>query len=700
MKNFLLLILLTTVGFWLQAQTLVSTEPQNKNVVLEEYTGIHCQYCPDGHKIAQGIADANPGRVVLINVHQGSFAVPSGSEPDFRTPFGDPLAAQTGLTGYPSGTVNRHVFAGSSSTALNRGSWSGAADQIMAMPSPVNVGIESSFNPDTRELTVNVELYYTATSAVTSNFINVALLQDSVLGPQTGGGMGSNYVHMHILRYFLTGQWGDEVTTTTQGTLVNRTYVYTIPASYNNVPCVPEDCRVAVYVAQSHQEVLTGDMVDAIGGTNRFIGTAAVAADFKQGTASLPCDFTCQVEGALTSGEQYEFTFAPVDVIPGWTDYFTIDGVQYTGSAVVALNQNEAKNIQLTVVPGDTPEVATYRMTMKSVAYPGAPAKIADVSVISGITTLVVNGSGGPETTDHESAYLEGLAFAGCTTYTSIPASQLVKAVNNGALVDVNSIFYNVAWTFPAFKDSEAEAVKAILNSGRNVLVAGQDIGWDIMSGASGSNGNAITQDLYTNYLCAKFIDDGGTTNNQITAVLYDEIYGAAGNSTVVDVYAGNMYPDQIDTLSPARPIFLYKNLNTKRAALRVEKNGYKAAYFGIGFEMMSTTAVRNQITKLTYDWFNEVISGVQYEEALAKLMGQNYPNPANMETVLPLNDLKKEMVVKVMDMNGKVVSIIPVSSGTQSLHVNTNDLPAGQYICTLCDGKKIIETRRITVAH
>ena len=33
------------------AQTNVSTTPENKNVVLEEFTGISCPYCPDGHAI-------------------------------------------------------------------------------------------------------------------------------------------------------------------------------------------------------------------------------------------------------------------------------------------------------------------------------------------------------------------------------------------------------------------------------------------------------------------------------------------------------------------------------------------------------------------------------------------------------------------------------------------------------------------------
>ncbi|HPS51776.1 MAG TPA: hypothetical protein PK892_13800, partial [Bacteroidales bacterium] len=45
------------------AQTLVTTKTLNKNVVLEEYTGIHCTYCPEGHAIAASILENHPGRV-------------------------------------------------------------------------------------------------------------------------------------------------------------------------------------------------------------------------------------------------------------------------------------------------------------------------------------------------------------------------------------------------------------------------------------------------------------------------------------------------------------------------------------------------------------------------------------------------------------------------------------------------------------
>jgi hypothetical protein len=122
--------------------------------------------------------------------------------------------------------------------------------------SPVNIGISSEYEASTRLLTVNIELYYTSNSASPSNFINIALIQDSIYGPQTGGGAGSNYRHMHMLRHLITGQWGDEVTTTSAGTLVNRTFTYNVPDAYNNVPAIVGNMKVVAFVAEAIRRLL------------------------------------------------------------------------------------------------------------------------------------------------------------------------------------------------------------------------------------------------------------------------------------------------------------------------------------------------------------------------------------------------------------------------------------------------------------
>jgi hypothetical protein len=261
MKKITFLLTLLSVFAFSYAQTFVSTTPANKNVILEEYTGKSCVYCPDGHRIAQELVANNPGRFFAINIHQGSYA--SGT-PNYTTQWGNALAGQTGLTGYPSGTINRHVFSGTT-TALSRSTWATNGATIMGQASPVNVAAQATIDWSTRILTVVVEVYYTGNATNSTNKLNVALLQNNILGPQTGGAnfnptmvVGSLYRHMHMLRDFLTGQWGVDITTTTTGSFFTQTFNYTIPADLNSIPIALEDLEILAYVAEGQQEILTG----------------------------------------------------------------------------------------------------------------------------------------------------------------------------------------------------------------------------------------------------------------------------------------------------------------------------------------------------------------------------------------------------------------------------------------------------------
>lgn len=262
-KKLLSLIAIVLLGYNVYGQTIVSTDPENKKVILEEFTGIYCVFCPDGHAIAQAIQNSNPGQVFLINIHEGSFAAPSGSDPDFRTPWGTAIAGQTGLIGYPAGTVNRHNFPGfeqgaSGTTAMSRNVWANAANQILSAGSYVNVGVEAEIDVQNSEITVHVEGYYTGNSPEATNLLNVALLQNNTLGPQTGGNAGNNYVHMHRLVDMITGQWGMSIPTTTSSTFVDETFTYTIPADYNGVPVVLEDMEVVAFITETQQEIASG----------------------------------------------------------------------------------------------------------------------------------------------------------------------------------------------------------------------------------------------------------------------------------------------------------------------------------------------------------------------------------------------------------------------------------------------------------
>ncbi|MDR1683060.1 MAG: hypothetical protein LBS25_06705, partial [Candidatus Symbiothrix sp.] len=150
----------------MSAQQHVSTEVQKKNILLEEFTGIHCGNCPDGHKIANNLAAAQEGIVYTIAIHSGHYAVPNVGEPDYRIPEGEAIDTYFGVNssyGYPSGTINRRQLP-SYPYVLNRGVWTKAAKYVHAEDAPVNLWMNASFDGNSRQLTIDVEAYYTADS--------------------------------------------------------------------------------------------------------------------------------------------------------------------------------------------------------------------------------------------------------------------------------------------------------------------------------------------------------------------------------------------------------------------------------------------------------------------------------------------------------------------------------------------------------
>jgi hypothetical protein len=84
----------------------------------------------------------------------------------------------------------------------------------------------------------------------------------------------------------------------------------------------------------------------------------------------------------------------------------------------------------------------------------------------------------------------------------------------------------------------------------------------------------------------------------------------------------------------------------------------------------------------------------------MAKLMGQNYPNPADHFTTIPMGEIRKDMTVVVSDLQGRVLMNIPLSTGMTQLRVDTSGIPSGTYTCRLLDRNTVIDSRKVVVLH
>lgn len=232
-----------------QGQWTVGTDVQKRKILLEEYTGIHCGWCPEGHKMGKVMLNSLPGESFAVNIHAGHYAEPNAGEPDYRTAEGDSLKEYFGADqyGYPCGVVNREQVDGHFTTS--RTLWLAQADYYHKDDAPVNLHVRSDYDGLTRQLTVHVEGYFTADAPQGTQTLSVLWTQDDIVGPQNGNGGGSDYHHQHMLRGYITPLWGDTLSEAAKGQYFVRDYACTLPDKVVETEVVPGDISVMAFVA-------------------------------------------------------------------------------------------------------------------------------------------------------------------------------------------------------------------------------------------------------------------------------------------------------------------------------------------------------------------------------------------------------------------------------------------------------------------
>ena len=247
MKKYLLSLIIVLFSLeLLNAQQYVVTTPTNKNVLLEEYTGSYCSYCPNGHRIANEVAAKYPGRVFPVNIHAGSFAYTT--YPNMTTTQGNEYNNNFGVTSYPTGILNRVG-------QVSYTQWEAKVDEMMKENAIVNIAGDYTINAATRTVQITVEMYYTGNSSQSTNYLTVYMLQDDIVGYQAGSNLNptqivdGQYNHTHVFRSAITSTWGDAVSPTTAGSLITKTYTYTIPQSIGSPNGVDVDLNKVYFVA-------------------------------------------------------------------------------------------------------------------------------------------------------------------------------------------------------------------------------------------------------------------------------------------------------------------------------------------------------------------------------------------------------------------------------------------------------------------
>ncbi len=232
----------------------------NRNILIEDFTGHLCVFCPAAADLAHQLHEANPSRVYIASIHAGPDGIGDFqivSPPDYPMDFTNPEGVEIGIYfgendggfgGNPRGTVNR---VSNGDIFQSPAQWSSMVnDQLTANNLKVNLQSELNYYESTKGAFLHVELD-PIDAAVTENLsIAVYLLEDSLVGDQkmSDNSHNSNYIHRDIHRGNLNDQaFGRQVT---DDDLVNGKYYvnysFTVPDQLDGV-YNPENMHLLIY---------------------------------------------------------------------------------------------------------------------------------------------------------------------------------------------------------------------------------------------------------------------------------------------------------------------------------------------------------------------------------------------------------------------------------------------------------------------
>ncbi len=234
-----------------------------KNVVIEEFTGVRCPNCPQGHVLIANIKAANPNRIVAVSLHpQNSLGHPySFSAQDFQNSKAQAMfdyLVQIGLE--PAAGIDRKLFAGESYVLLDKTFWTNYTALQLTQTTPVNITLSKTYDSTNHELTVIAELHYTQ-NVTEENKLTLLLTESNVISAQLNGSViDTFYSHNDVLRDFITDVQGDAITQTREaGRVVRKVYKKILDAAWK-----PEKVKIValVHEYQNSKAVYQGKEID------------------------------------------------------------------------------------------------------------------------------------------------------------------------------------------------------------------------------------------------------------------------------------------------------------------------------------------------------------------------------------------------------------------------------------------------------
>ena len=184
----------------------------NQNVLIEDYTGTWCGYCPR-ISYAIDLVNQQTSEAFVVAIHRGSSNPNSSSHDPYNFSAGE-LEDLINLEGYPTAMLNRNI------------EWNypepNNVDQVINLTSgQADVGLALSPSLNGTEMSIDVNVKFGGQFSDSYAKLVVYLLEDSLFYNQTnytsyygGSSLIPNFEHNHVLRWSLSSLLRDQIPST------------------------------------------------------------------------------------------------------------------------------------------------------------------------------------------------------------------------------------------------------------------------------------------------------------------------------------------------------------------------------------------------------------------------------------------------------------------------------------------------------
>ncbi|EDP71504.1 hypothetical protein FBALC1_03432 [Flavobacteriales bacterium ALC-1] len=238
-----------------------------RNVLIEDYTGTWCGYCP---RVSYGIelVEAQTDQAVVVAIHRPSSNTSSGYYDPYNYADAATLENMINLGGYPTAMLNR-------TTEWTYPEPSNVSQITDLSEDHGDLGIALSPTVSGGDISIDINVEFGDLFNSSNAKLVVYVLEDGLIYDQTnytsyfgGASTLSNFVHNHVLRAALTSLTGDDIPSSEAvvGNVYSTTITTAMPSSISNT----SNINVVVFVVDGATNAVLNARAADIGDTQDF----------------------------------------------------------------------------------------------------------------------------------------------------------------------------------------------------------------------------------------------------------------------------------------------------------------------------------------------------------------------------------------------------------------------------------------------